>query len=151
MKKTFILIVVLALAAGVNGMENMFRNGVLHFDYKAEDLVPAEAKARERLEKELADLVAIADTQRTFENTVMGYERAFEHYGDALGMSGFLSYVSTDKNFRDAALALQMQMSQYMVDVATRRDIYQAIKAYADTKPQLEPDQALLLKDMMIS
>ena len=65
-------------------------------------------------------------------------------------MSGFLSYVSTDKNFRDAALALQMQMSQHMVDIATRRDVYRAIKAYADTKPQLEPDQALLLKDMMI-
>ena len=65
-------------------------------------------------------------------------------------MSGFLSYVSTDKNFRDAALALQMEMSQHMVDIATRRDVYRAIKAYADTKPQLEPDQALLLKDMMI-
>ncbi len=150
MKKTLLLCVMIALAAGVNGMENMFRNGVLHFDYKAEDLIPTEAKAREQLEKELADLVAIADEERTFENTIMGYERAFEHYGDALGMSGFLSYVSTDKNFRDAALALQMQMSQYMVDVATRRDIYRAIKAYADTNPQLEPDQALLLKDMMI-
>lgn len=150
MKKTLLLCLMVALAAGVNGMENMFRNGVLHFDYKAEDLVPTEAKARERLEKELADLVAIPDEKRTFENTIMGYERAFEHYGDALGMSGFLSYVSTDKNFRDAAIALQMQMSQYMVDVATRRDIYRAIKAYADTKPNLEPDQALLLKDMMI-
>lgn len=150
MKKTLLLCLMVALAAGVNGMENMFRNGVLHFDYKAEDLIPTEAKARERLEKELADLVAIPDEKRTFENTIMGYERAFEHYGDALGMSGFLSYVSTDKNFRDAALALQMQMSQYMVDVATRRDIYRAIKAYADTKPNLEPDQALLLKDMMI-
>ncbi len=150
MKKWLTLIFILALAAGVNGMESMFRNGVLHFDYKAEDLAPAEAVARQQLEKDLADLVAIPDAQRTFDNTVLGYERAFEKYGDALGMSGFLSYVSTDKNFRDAALALQMQMSQYMVDVATRRDVYRAIKAYADTKPQLEPDQALLLKDMMI-
>ncbi len=150
MQKWVTLIFILALAAGVNGMESMFRNGVLHFDYKAEDLAPAEAAARQQLEKDLAALVAIPDEERTFDNTVLGYERAFEKYGDALGMSGFLSYVSTDKNFRDAALALQMQMSQYMVDVATRRDVYRAIKAYADTTPQLEPDQALLLKDMMI-
>lgn len=150
MKKIFLLILFLALAAGVNGMENMFRNGVLHFDYKAEELAPAEAAARVRLEKDLAALVALPDGERTFDNTVMAYERAFERYGDALGMSGFLSYVSTDKKFRDAALALQMEMSQYMVDVATRRDVYRAIKAYADTKPSLEPDQALLLKDMMI-
>ncbi len=150
MKKWVVLIFILASAAGVFGMENMFRNGILHFDYKAEDLAPAEAAARKQLEKELDALVAIPDGKRTFENTVLGYERAFEHYGDALGMSGFLSYVSTDKNFRDAALALQMQMSQYMVDIATRRDVYRAIKAYADTKPALAPDQALLLKDMMI-
>ena len=150
MKKVLTGVLILATAAGANAMENMFKDGVLHFDYKAEELAPAEAAARARLEKDLDALVAIADNQRTFDNTVLGYERAFERYGDALGMSGFLSYVSTDKNFRDAALALQMQMSQHMVDIATRRDVYRAIKAYADTKPQLEPDQALLLKDMMI-
>lgn len=143
-------ILLLATATGVNAMENMFRNGVLHFDYKAEDLAPAEAAARVRLEKDLDAVVAIPDGQRTFDNTVLAYERAFERYGDALGMSGFLSYVSVDKSFRDAALALQMQMSQYMVDVATRRDVYRAIKAYADTQPRLESDQSLLLKDMMI-
>lgn len=150
MKKIILCVLLLASAAGVNGMENMFRDGVLHFDYKAEDLAPAEAAARERLEKDLAALVALPDGERTFENTVLGYERAFERYGDALGMSGFLSYVSTDKNFRDAVHELEMKTSQYMVDVATRRDVYRAIKAYADTRPQLEPDQALLLKDMMI-
>lgn len=131
-------------------MESMFRNGVLHFDYKAEDLAPAEAQARKKLEADLNALVAIAKEQRTFENTVMGYERAFDDYGNALGMSGFLSYVSTDKNFRDAALALQMQISQYMIDVATRRDIYRAIKEYTDTNPQLEPEAARLVKEMLI-
>lgn len=150
MKKWILFLTMLAAAAGVNGMENMFRDGVLHFDYKAEELAPAEAAARAQLEKDLDALVAIPDGQRTFENTVLGYERAFERYGNALGQSGFLSYVSTDKNFRDAALALQMEMSQHMIDIATRRDVYRAVKAYADTKPELEPDQARLLKDMMI-
>ena len=37
-----------------------------------------------------------------------------------------------------------------MADIAPRRAVDRASKAYADTKPQLEPDQALLLKDMMI-
>ncbi len=150
MKKFILILCMLALAAGVNGMENMFRNGVLHFDYKAEDLAPTEKAARKQLEKELDALVAIPDEKRTFENTVLGYERAFEHYSNALGMSGFLAEVSTDKNFRDTASALQMEVSQHMVDIATRRDVYRAIKAYADTKPTLEPDQARLLKDMMI-
>ena len=132
-------------------MPNMFnKDGVLHFNYQAEDLVPTEQKARERLEKELADLIAIPKEKRTFENTIMGYERAFDHYGEALGMSGFLSYVSTDKKFRDAVHELEMKTSQYMVDVATRRDVYKAIREYTDTNPQLGPIEAKLVKEMLI-
>ena len=132
-------------------MADMFnKNGVLHFDYKAEDLAPAEAAARVKLEKDLAALIAIPQAERTFDNTIMGYERAFDNYGNALGMSGFLSYVSTDKKFRDAANDLQMQISQYMVDVATRRDVYKAIREYTDTNPQLDPVQAKLVKEMLI-
>lgn len=132
-------------------MPNMFnKDGVLHFNYQAEDLAPTEQKARERLEKELADLIAIPKEKRTFENTIMGYERAFDHYGEALGMSGFLSYVSTDKKFRDAVHELEMKTSQYMIDVATRRDVYKAIREYTDTNPQLGPIEAKLVKEMLI-
>ena len=112
--------------------------------------MPTEAKARQQLEKELADLIAIPKEQRTFENTIMGYERAFDHYAEALGMSGFLSYVSTDKNFRDAVHDLEMKTSQYMIDVATRRDVYKAIREYTDTNPQLGPIEAKLVKEMLI-
>lgn len=132
-------------------MADMFnKDGVLHFNYRAQDLVPAEAAARVKLEKDLAALIAIPQAERTFENTIMGYERAFDNYGNALGMSGFLSYVSTDKKFRDAANDLQMQISQYMVDVATRRDVYKAIREYTDTNPRLDPVQAKLVKEMLI-
>ena len=132
-------------------MPNMFnKDGVLHFNYKAEDLAPAETAARVQLERDLAALIAIPKGKRTFENTILGYEKAFDKYGDALGMSGFLSYVSTDKNFRDTMTALQMQISQYMVDVATRRDVYRAIREYTDTNPQLGPVEAKLVKEMLI-
>lgn len=132
-------------------MADMFnKDGVLHFNYQAQDLAPAEAEARVKLEKDLATLIAIPQAERTFENTIMGYERAFDNYGNALGMSGFLSYVSTDKKFRDAANDLQMQISQYMVDVATRRDVYKAIREYTDTNPRLDPVQAKLVKEMLI-
>ena len=132
-------------------MADMFnKDDVLHFNYQAQDLAPAEAEARVKLEKDLAALIAIPQAERTFENTIMGYERAFDNYGNALGMSGFLSYVSTDKKFRDAANDLQMQISQYMVDVATRRDVYKAIREYTDTNPRLDPVQAKLVKEMLI-
>lgn len=141
----------LLTATGAFSMADMFnKDGVLHFNYRAQDLAPAEAEARVKLEKDLAALIAIPQEDRTFENTIMGYERAFDNYGNALGMSGFLSYVSTDKQFRDAANDLQMQISQYMVDVATRRDVYKAIREYTDTNPRLDPVQAKLVKEMLI-
>lgn len=141
----------LLTATGACSMADMFnKDGVLHFNYRAQDLAPAEAAARVKLEKDLAALIAIPQEERTFENTIMGYERAFDNYGNALGMSGFLSYVSTDKQFRDAANDLQMQISQYMVDVATRRDVYKAIREYTDTNPRLDPVQAKLVKEMLI-
>lgn len=141
----------LLTATGAFSMADMFnKDGVLHFNYRAQDLAPAEAEARVKLEKDLAALIAIPQEDRTFENTIMGYERAFDNYGNALGMSGFLSYVSTDKKFRDAANDLQMQISQYMVDVATRRDVYKAIREYTDTNPRLDPVQAKLVKEMLI-
>ncbi|MDY3911204.1 MAG: M3 family metallopeptidase [Elusimicrobiaceae bacterium] len=153
MKKTKLLLVtaLLLTATGAFSMADMFnKDGVLHFNYRAQDLAPAEAAARVKLEKDLAALIAIPQAERTFENTIMGYERAFDNYGNALGMSGFLSYVSTDKKFRDAANDLQMQISQYMVDVATRRDVYKAIREYTDTNPRLDPVQAKLVKEMLI-
>ena len=141
----------LLTATGAFSMADMFnKDGVLHFNYQAQALAPAEAEARVKLEKDLAALIAIPQAERTFENTIMGYERAFDNYGNALGMSGFLSYVSTDKKFRDAANDLQMQISQYMVDVATRRDVYKAIREYTDTNPRLDPVQAKLVKEMLI-
>lgn len=141
----------LLTATGAFSMADMFnKDGVLHFNYQAQDLAPAEAAARVKLEKDLAALIAIPQEERTFENTIMGYERAFDNYGNALGMSGFLSYVSTDKQFRDAANDLQMQISQYMVDVATRRDVYKAIREYTDTNPRLDPVQEKLVKEMLI-
>ena len=131
-------------------MASPFQNGVLHFNYKAEELAPAEAAAREQLEKDLTSFIAIPAAERTFDNTILGYFRIFKKYHDALGMSGFLGYVSTDKKLRDAVTALQMQISQYMVDVAARRDIYRAIRQYTDTNPKLDPVQAKLVKEMLI-
>lgn len=132
-------------------MAPMFtKEGILHFNYKAEELAPAEAAARAQLERDLAAFIAIPAEKRTFDNTILGYYRIFKKYHEALGVSGFLGYVSTDKKLRDTVTALEMQISQYMVDVAARRDIYRAIRAYTDTHPQLDPVQAKLVKEMLI-
>ena len=152
MKKTKIILsaALLWAATGVQAMQSPFQNGVLHFNYQAEKLFSTEAAARAQLEKDLAAFVAMPASERTFENTILGYYRIFQKYHEALGVSGFLAYVSPDKKLRDTVTALQMQISQYMVEVAARRDIYRAIRQYTDTNPQLDPVQAKLVKEMLI-
>ncbi|MDR0646208.1 MAG: Zn-dependent oligopeptidase [Elusimicrobiota bacterium] len=130
--------------------KNMFdKNGFLHFNYAAEDLAPREAAARVVLEQDLKNIVEIPKRNRTFENTFLAYEEAFTKYSHALGQAGFLAYVSEDKKLRNAALALQQEISKYMIDLATRRDIYKAFKDYADTNPKLGEIEAKMLKDTM--
>ena len=77
---------------------NMFNeNGVLHFDYKAEDLAPREKAARAQLEKDLQAIINIDKKDRTFENTYLAYDKAFDAYSDSLGQAGFLAYVSSKR------------------------------------------------------
>lgn len=138
------------LMAGENVMNMYNPDGTLHFNYKAEDLEPSEKAARENLEKDLAKIVALPKEKRTFENTLLAYDEAFDKYSKSLGQAGFLAYVSTDEKLRNAALALEEKISNYMVEVATRKDIYQAFKDYADTNPNLPKIEAKMLKDAMI-
>ena len=138
------------LMAGENVMNMYNPDGTLHFNYKAADLEPSEQAARKILEEDLAKIVALPKEKRNFQNTVLAYEEAFDRYSKALGQAGFLAYVSTDEELRNAALALEEKISNYMVEVATRKDIYQAFKDYADTNPKLPKIEAKMLKDSMI-
>lgn len=131
--------------------DKMFNeNGVLHFNYHAKDLAPSEAAARKVLEQDLAAIVAIKKEDRTFQNTLLAYSDAFDKYSESIGQAGFLAYVSDDEELRNTALALEQEISNYMIDVATRRDIYLAFKDYADTNPALPPIEEKMLKDTMI-
>ncbi|WP_428897165.1 thimet oligopeptidase [Parelusimicrobium proximum] len=154
MKKLLLLIssaVVLSVnLQGEEGMQSRFKNGVLHFDYKAEQLAPAEAKERQQLELDLQAVIDVPKEERTWENTVLAYMKAFDKYGEGFSMGSFLAYVSDDKQLRDAATELDAVVSGYLIEVATRKDLYNAIKEYADTNPELGVPEARVLKDMMI-
>ncbi|MDR1123941.1 MAG: Zn-dependent oligopeptidase [Elusimicrobiota bacterium] len=157
MKIPAVLIPLLFAAAALSSGEikmdkySMFdKGGFLHFNYKADELAPREAAARIRLEEDLKKIIDIPKGERTFENTLLAYDDAFENYSRSLGQAGFLAYVSDDDKLREAALALEQEISKYMVEVATRRDIYQAFKDYNDTKPRLGETEAKMLRDAMI-
>ena len=70
-------------------MADMFnKDGVLHFNYQAQDLAPAEAEARVKLEKDLAALIAIPQAERTFENSSFFRSSVLASWIKAISSSG---------------------------------------------------------------
>lgn len=84
-----------------------------------------------------------------FTNTV----RALDDLGFTLGMTdnrlSLIEETSTNAAMRDQAADSLKKLESWMVGIDYRQDVYRAIKAYADTKPSLEGEDAKLLFETM--
>jgi Zn-dependent oligopeptidase len=71
--------------------------------------------------------------------------------GQTFGKYGFLGYVSPDSELRDVARAQEEVLNKYGVDLGFREDIYEAVKAYSQTKgaKKLEGERARYLEFTM--
>jgi thimet oligopeptidase len=92
---------------------------------------------------------ALAPANVNFTNTV----RALDDLGFQLGLVdnrlGLIEQTSTNADLRDAATAAIKELEAWMVGLDYREDVYRAVKAYADTKPKLEGEDAKLLVETM--
>ena len=91
-------------------------------------------------------VVATADGERTFANTLGAMEAATDHVSQASGQYAFMAYVAEDDELREAARASEERIDKYLVDLSFREDLYAAIKAYAGRGEALGPEEARLLE-----
>ena len=91
-------------------------------------------------------IVATADGERTFANTLGALEAATDHVSQASGQYAFMAYVAEDDGLREAARASEERIDKYLVDLSFREDLYAAIKAYAGRGEALGPEEARLLE-----
>jgi thimet oligopeptidase len=91
----------------------------------------------------------LSPAEVTFNNTV----RALDDLGFRLGLVGnrlsLIEQASTNAAVRDVATGTLKELSQWMVGLDYREDVYKAIKAYAGTKPNLAGEDAKLLFETM--
>jgi thimet oligopeptidase len=91
----------------------------------------------------------LAPTQVVFGNTV----RALDDIGYTIGaIDNRLSVIketSTNAAVRDAATDQVKVIEEWSVGLDYREDVYRAVKAYADTHPDLQGEDAKLLADTM--
>ena len=107
------------------------------------------ADALKKADAAVQAIVAIPDAQRTFDNTLGALDDLTVHLQLDTQMTAFMAYVSTDAAQRERGQLAEQHVQEYGIELAKREDLYKAVKAYADTKPQLEGEQARLLKHTM--
>ena len=114
-----------------------------------EEILARGQAAEAKCEQALAAIVAIPDAERTFDNTVEAFEQSLMSYIDTAQRVGILKEVHTDEAVRGAAATAEENAGKYLVKVASRRELYQAMKGYLANQGKsegLDPAQKRLLE-----
>lgn len=104
----------------------------LRADYTPDELAAACAALQQTADGKLAAVVALADDQRTFDNTPAAIEQIETDLGVGAARLGFLKEIHTDAKVRDAAAACEESSSKYDVAISARKDLYLAMKGWQD-------------------
>lgn len=135
----------LPCAAFAGAYGDMFKNGHLRFDYTPQEISALEERAAKELDINLNFLAAIPADQRDFTNTVRALEDAYTSYWFVPKNLSLLSYFHQDSAVREAAANLEAKGVDKKLSVFARKDVYKALKEYADTNPQLNHEDMRLL------
>lgn len=135
----------LPCAAFAGAYGDMFKNGHLRFDYTPQEISALEERAAKELDINLNFLAAIPADRRDFTNTVRALEDAYTSYWFVPKNLSLLSYFHQDSAVREAAANLETKGVDKKLSVFARKDVYKALKEYADTNPQLNHEDMRLL------
>ncbi len=83
----------------------------------------------------------------TFANTVRALDDNAAAVGAALNRIYLIKETSTNAVLRDTATEAVKRLQEWAVGLDYREDVYRAVKAYVDTKPQLAGEDAKLLEE----
>ena len=106
------------------------------FDYSsvtAESVSDVVVTAIARGESLIARLVGV-DGPRTLENTLLPFEEIGRLAGVTYGKGPFLAQVSTGESTRGAARTAEERLQKWSLDLISRPDLFEAIRAYSDTE-----------------
>ena len=105
------------------------------FDFSsvtAESVSGVVETAIARSESLIAGLLAV-EGPRTFDNTLLPFEAVGRLGAVAYGRGPFLGQVSTDEETRNAARGAEERIQKWSLDLISRRDVWEAVRAYAAT------------------
>jgi thimet oligopeptidase len=98
----------------------------------------------------IGDQVAAHDASKaTFENTIAIFDAADNFAESLLSPISIVENASPNPLLRKVATDEFQRFQDFSIGFSYREDVYNAVKAYADTNPQLEGQQKRLFDEMM--
>lgn len=91
-------------------------------------------------------IVGVADDERNFENTLEAIDDLIVQLRLDTEFLQFMAYVSPNAELRDRGNQAEQDVRNWLIELLKREDLYKAVKMYAETKPDLDGEQARLLK-----
>ncbi|HXT11135.1 MAG TPA: M3 family metallopeptidase [Candidatus Angelobacter sp.] len=91
----------------------------------------------------------LSPSEVNFTNTVIALDDLGFELACVDNRLSLIEETSTSAAMRDGAASALKDLEAWMVGIDYREDVYRAVKAYADTKPQLEGGDAKLLYETM--
>ena len=112
----------------------------------------ADANADAAIAEASHQLDAIAQVNpknATFDNTVRALNDVYAKISQTARRVGVLEQAHPDPKMRSAGLDAIQKLDEFIVGIDYRKDVYRSVKAYLDTKPQLEGPDARLVEFMV--
>ncbi|MBN2446748.1 MAG: Zn-dependent oligopeptidase [Phycisphaerae bacterium] len=111
--------------------------------------IPADSPIGDALrqaDKAVQAIIAVPDGQRTFDNTLGALDDLRLQLQKEVWYTELMASVSDDSAKRDMGWQANRDESAWYTEFSKREDLYHAIKAFADSNPKLEGEQARYLE-----
>ncbi|GAB4150548.1 MAG: oligopeptidase A [Planctomycetaceae bacterium] len=104
------------------------------------------AAALKKADFAVQKIVAIPAEKRTFDNTIGAIDDLIVNLRLDTEYLQFMAYVSPNAELRDLGNKAERDVRNWLIALSQREDLYKAVQQYVAKKPQLEGEQARLLK-----
>ncbi|MBC7692387.1 MAG: Zn-dependent oligopeptidase [Methylotenera sp.] len=114
---------------------------LIRSDYKKGELTALCKVAIDSSRARLDALANLAAEAQNFDTTLLAFETATADLSDAVTPLTFMGYVSPNADTNSEGSDCEQSVNQFMVDINTRKDIYDVLK---DQKPRNDSEKRLI-------
>ena len=104
--------------------------------YSPGDITNISAEALRTANESLNAIAALPPEQRTFESTVIQFDKVMSDLSDKTSPALFMGYVYPDPSVAAEAMKFRDEISAFFIDTFTRRDLYDAMKDQVPGTPE---------------